>query len=62
MLLEISHSSTLTIVSFVPQVLSQLLRKAKQKNLVIPNIKGQGSGQDTFEGATVSGRTISAHL
>nr|CAB3489373.1 unnamed protein product [Digitaria exilis] len=35
------------------QVLSQLLRKAKQKNLVIPNIKGQGSGQDTFEGATV---------
>ncbi|KAJ1274889.1 hypothetical protein BS78_05G094300 [Paspalum vaginatum] len=35
------------------KVLSQLLRKAKQKNLVIPNIKGQGSGQDTFEGATV---------
>ncbi|KAJ6819957.1 putative DNA polymerase delta catalytic subunit [Iris pallida] len=35
------------------KVLSQLLRKARQKNLVIPNIKGQGSGQDTFEGATV---------
>ncbi|CAL9110688.1 unnamed protein product [Musa textilis] len=35
------------------KVLSQLLRKAKQKNLVIPNIKGQGSGQETFEGATV---------
>lgn len=36
------------------QVLSQLLRKAKQKNLVLPNVKGQGSGQETFEGATVS--------
>ncbi|KAK8958305.1 DNA polymerase delta catalytic subunit [Platanthera guangdongensis] len=35
------------------KVLSQLLRKAKQRNLVIPNIKGQGSAQDTFEGATV---------
>lgn len=35
------------------KVLSQLLRKAKQRNLVIPNIKGQGSGQETFEGATV---------
>ncbi|XP_078434058.1 DNA polymerase delta subunit 1 [Wolffia australiana] len=35
------------------KVLSQLLRKARQRNLVIPNIKGQGSGQDTFEGATV---------
>jgi len=52
--LKISHSSAVTILSLVPQVLSQLLRKAKQKNLVIPNIKGQGSGQDTFEGATVS--------
>uniref|UniRef100_A0A0D9XPV9 DNA polymerase delta catalytic subunit n=1 Tax=Leersia perrieri TaxID=77586 RepID=A0A0D9XPV9_9ORYZ len=31
----------------------KLLRKAKQKNLIIPNIKGQGSGQDSFEGATV---------
>jgi DNA polymerase elongation subunit (family B) len=41
------------ISTTVPQVLSQLLRKAKQKNLVIPNIKGQASGQDTFEGATV---------
>ncbi|XP_068647380.1 DNA polymerase delta catalytic subunit-like isoform X1 [Aristolochia californica] len=35
------------------KVLSQLLRKAKQKNLVIPNVKGQVSGQETFEGATV---------
>ncbi|KAJ4795219.1 DNA polymerase [Rhynchospora pubera] len=35
------------------KVLSQLLRKAKQKYLVIPNIKGQGSASDTFEGATV---------
>ncbi|CAN6476022.1 unnamed protein product [Victoria cruziana] len=35
------------------KVLSQLLRKAKQKNLVLPNVKGQGSGQDTYEGATV---------
>nr|CAD1836873.1 unnamed protein product [Ananas comosus var. bracteatus] len=35
------------------KVLSQLLRKAKQKNLVLPNVKGQGSGQETFEGATV---------
>ncbi|WOK97364.1 DNA polymerase delta catalytic subunit [Canna indica] len=35
------------------KVLSQLLRKAKQRNLVIPNIKGQVSGQETFEGATV---------
>ncbi|KAJ1685857.1 hypothetical protein LUZ63_017247 [Rhynchospora breviuscula] len=35
------------------KVLSQLLRKAKQKHLVIPNIKGQGSASDTFEGATV---------
>ncbi|KAJ4777986.1 DNA polymerase [Rhynchospora pubera] len=35
------------------KVLSQLLRKAKQRNLVIPNIKGQGSVSDTFDGATV---------
>ncbi|XP_058089815.1 DNA polymerase delta catalytic subunit isoform X2 [Magnolia sinica] len=35
------------------KVLSQLLRKSKQKNLVIPNVKGQGSGHETFEGATV---------
>ncbi|XP_068652015.1 DNA polymerase delta catalytic subunit-like isoform X2 [Aristolochia californica] len=34
------------------KVLSQLLRKARQKNLVIPNVKGQGSAQETFEGAT----------
>lgn len=40
---------------FLPfQVLSQLLRKAKQKNLVIPNVKQAGSEQGTFEGATVS--------
>ncbi|KAF9617736.1 hypothetical protein IFM89_038278 [Coptis chinensis] len=32
-------------------VLSQLLRKAKQKNLVIPSVKKQGSGDNTFEGA-----------
>lgn len=36
------------------QVLSQLLRKAKQKNLVIPNVKQAGSEQGTYEGATVS--------
>ncbi|KAF9625208.1 hypothetical protein IFM89_020658 [Coptis chinensis] len=35
------------------KVLSQLLRKAKQKNLVIPSVKKQGSGDNTFEGATV---------
>lgn len=35
------------------KVLSQLLRKAKQKNLVIPNAKQAGSEQGTFEGATV---------
>ncbi|RWR92782.1 DNA polymerase delta catalytic subunit isoform X1 [Cinnamomum micranthum f. kanehirae] len=35
------------------KVLSQLLRKSKQKNLVIPNVKGQGSSQETYEGATV---------
>lgn len=34
------------------KVLSQLLRKAKQKNLVIPNVKSE-SEQGTFEGATV---------
>lgn len=36
------------------QVLSQLLRKAKQKNLVIPYAKQAGSEQGTYEGATVS--------
>ena len=36
------------------QVLSQLLRKSKQKNLVIPNVKQAGSEQGTYEGATVS--------
>lgn len=35
------------------KVLSQLLRKAKQKNLVIPNVKQAGSDQGTYEGATV---------
>ncbi|KAL0449857.1 UNVERIFIED_CONTAM: DNA polymerase delta catalytic subunit [Sesamum latifolium] len=35
------------------RVLSQLLRKAKQKNLVIPNVKQAGSEQGTYEGATV---------
>ncbi|KAE9587344.1 DNA polymerase delta catalytic subunit [Lupinus albus] len=35
------------------KVLSQLLRKAKQKNLVLPNAKQAGSEQGTFEGATV---------
>ncbi|WOG82090.1 hypothetical protein DCAR_0101251 [Daucus carota subsp. sativus] len=35
------------------KVLSQLLRKAKQRNLVIPNAKQAGSEQGTFEGATV---------
>ncbi|CAN8251712.1 unnamed protein product [Cochlearia groenlandica] len=35
------------------KVLSQLLRKAKQKNLVLPNAKQPGSDQGTFEGATV---------
>ncbi|KAK9110336.1 hypothetical protein Sjap_018396 [Stephania japonica] len=35
------------------KVLSQLLRKAKQKHLLIPSVKKQGSGEATFEGATV---------
>uniref|UniRef100_A0A1J3K960 DNA polymerase n=2 Tax=Noccaea caerulescens TaxID=107243 RepID=A0A1J3K960_NOCCA len=35
------------------KVLSQLLRKAKQKNLVLPNAKQSGSEQGTYEGATV---------
>lgn len=43
-----------TLFIFVLQVLSQLLRKAKQKNLVIPNSKQAGSEQGTYEGATVS--------
>ncbi|XP_034213465.1 DNA polymerase delta catalytic subunit isoform X2 [Prunus dulcis] len=34
------------------KVLSQLLRKAKQKNLLIPNVKQAGSEQGTYEGAT----------
>ncbi|KAL8459612.1 hypothetical protein ACS0TY_036923 [Phlomoides rotata] len=35
------------------KVLSQLLRKAKQKNMIIPNAKQAGSEQGTYEGATV---------
>ncbi|GAV61568.1 DNA_pol_B domain-containing protein/DNA_pol_B_exo1 domain-containing protein/zf-C4pol domain-containing protein [Cephalotus follicularis] len=35
------------------KVLSQLLRKAKQKGLVLPNVKATGSEQGTYEGATV---------
>ncbi|XP_021899855.1 LOW QUALITY PROTEIN: DNA polymerase delta catalytic subunit [Carica papaya] len=35
------------------KVLSQLLRKAKQKDMVIPNVKQAGSEQGTYEGATV---------
>ncbi|XP_047334461.1 DNA polymerase delta catalytic subunit [Impatiens glandulifera] len=35
------------------KVLSQLLRKSRQKNLVLPNVKQAGSEQGTFEGATV---------
>ncbi|KAI4369277.1 hypothetical protein MLD38_017737 [Melastoma candidum] len=35
------------------KVLSQLLWKANQKNLVLPNVKQAGSEQGTFEGATV---------
>ncbi|KAL9158743.1 hypothetical protein ABFS82_08G088800 [Erythranthe guttata] len=35
------------------KVLSQLLRKAKQKSLILPNVKHPGSEQGTYEGATV---------
>ncbi|XP_026455099.1 DNA polymerase delta catalytic subunit-like [Papaver somniferum] len=35
------------------KVLSQLLRKSRQKDLVLPNVRKQGSGEGTFEGATV---------
>ncbi|CAN1169464.1 DNA polymerase delta catalytic subunit [Linum perenne] len=35
------------------KVLSQLLRKSKQKGLLIPNVKQAGSDQGTYEGATV---------
>ncbi|MCO5575689.1 hypothetical protein L7F22_029493 [Adiantum nelumboides] len=35
------------------KVLSQILRKSKQKSLLVPNIKGQASSQETFEGAIV---------
>ncbi|CAH8355060.1 unnamed protein product [Eruca vesicaria subsp. sativa] len=35
------------------KVLSQLLRKAKQRNMVLPNAKQSGSEQGSFEGATV---------
>ncbi|KAK1388211.1 hypothetical protein POM88_016389 [Heracleum sosnowskyi] len=40
-------------VMIIFKVLSQLLRKAKERNLVIPNAKQAGSEQGTFEGATV---------
>nr|XP_007131627.1 hypothetical protein PHAVU_011G029100g [Phaseolus vulgaris]ESW03621.1 hypothetical protein PHAVU_011G029100g [Phaseolus vulgaris] len=33
------------------KVLSQLLRKARQKNLIIPNVKLVGSEQGIFEGS-----------
>ncbi|KAL6498062.1 DNA polymerase delta catalytic subunit [Orobanche gracilis] len=36
------------------KVLSQLLRKSKQKNLVLPNVKQAGSEQGSYEGATVT--------
>ena len=40
-----------------PQVLSQILRKARQRGLFVPNMKAQGVGAEaTYEGATVSGR------
>eukprot|EP00850_Spirogloea_muscicola_P000852 SM000003S11097 [mRNA] locus=s3:857343:865257:- [translate_table: standard] len=36
------------------KVLSQLLRKAKQRGLLLPNVKSQqGAQQETYEGATV---------
>lgn len=36
------------------KVLSQLLRKAKQRNFLLPNVKSQGAGAgEGFEGATV---------
>ncbi|KAL5714576.1 DNA-directed DNA polymerase [Ranunculus cassubicifolius] len=35
------------------KVLSQLLRKAKQKNLVLPFVQKKDSSESTFEGATV---------
>lgn len=44
---------SIILINFL-QVLSQLLRKAKQKDLVIPNVKQAGSEQGTYEGATVS--------
>ncbi|KAK4345883.1 hypothetical protein RND71_036059 [Anisodus tanguticus] len=47
-----SSSGNLTNSVYV-QVLSQLLRKARQRNLVIPNAKQAGSEQGTYEGATV---------
>jgi hypothetical protein len=37
------------------KVLSQILRKSKQRGLLVPNMKAQGAGQgESFEGATVS--------
>jgi DNA polymerase delta subunit 1 len=36
------------------KVLSQILRKSKERGLLVPNMKAQGAGQgESFEGATV---------
>ncbi|KAJ7521254.1 hypothetical protein O6H91_19G043900 [Diphasiastrum complanatum] len=35
------------------KVLSQILRKSRQRNFIVPNLKSQGGGQEGFEGATV---------
>ncbi|RXH93939.1 hypothetical protein DVH24_016006 [Malus domestica] len=40
------------------KVLLQLLRKAKQKNLLIPYVKKAGSEQGTYEGATVKPEVV----
>ncbi|CAN6567191.1 unnamed protein product [Malus baccata var. baccata] len=40
------------------KVLSQLLRRAKQKNLLIPYVKKAGSEQGTYEGATVKPEVV----
>ena len=52
--LYFNRSTEICNLCYHLQVLSQLLRKAKQKNLVIPNVKQAGSEQGTYEGATVS--------
>lgn len=44
----------IVVLCNVWQVLSQLLRKSKQRNLVLPNVKSQGAEQgEGLEGATV---------